>query len=151
MLEIFIFFQKSINLECKTQHAVITHANTKWYKNPNFFWKKLGMMLYLSNASLIESAICHVRQGNLKSIPNRSTVINLTMGSYCRPILLPLALPWRTTYKSQTLYRGFSRRCTHPVRAPSRAPCWIFWNNKICFNFVSILFEKIKLTVSERT
>ena len=26
-----------------------------------------------------------------------------------------------------------------------------FWNNKICFNFVSILFEKIKLTVSERT
>ena len=26
-----------------------------------------------------------------------------------------------------------------------------FLNNKICFNFVSILFEKIKLTVSERT
>ena len=26
-----------------------------------------------------------------------------------------------------------------------------FWNNKICFNFVSILFEMIKLTVSERT
>ena len=26
-----------------------------------------------------------------------------------------------------------------------------FWNNKICFNFVSILFEKIKLTVNERT
>ena len=26
-----------------------------------------------------------------------------------------------------------------------------FWNNRICFNFVSILFEKIKLTVSERT
>ena len=26
-----------------------------------------------------------------------------------------------------------------------------FWNNKMCFNFVSILFEKIKLTVSERT
>ena len=48
-------------------------------------------------------------------------------------------------------YRGFSRRGTHPVRAPSRAPCWIFWNNKICFNFVSILLEEIKLTVSERT
>ena len=48
-------------------------------------------------------------------------------------------------------YWRFSRRGTHPVRAPSRAPCWIFWNNKICFNFVSILFEKIKLTVSERT
>ena len=47
--------------------------------------------------------------------------------------------------------RGFSQRGTHPVRAPSRAPCWIFWNNKICFNFVSISFEKIKLTVSERT
>ena len=29
MLEIFIFLQtKSINLERKTQHAVITHANT---------------------------------------------------------------------------------------------------------------------------
>ena len=26
-----------------------------------------------------------------------------------------------------------------------------FWNNKICFNCLSILFEKIKLTVSERT
>ena len=26
-----------------------------------------------------------------------------------------------------------------------------FWNNKICFNFVSILLEKFKLTVSERT
>ena len=26
-----------------------------------------------------------------------------------------------------------------------------FWNNKICFNFVSILFEKIKLPVSEHT
>ena len=24
-------------------------------------------------------------------------------------------------------YRGFSRRGTHPVRAPSRAPCWIFF------------------------
>ena len=45
------------------------------------------------------------------------------------------------------VYRGFSLRGTHPVRAPSQAPCWIFWNNKICFNFVSILFEKIKLTV----
>ena len=48
-------------------------------------------------------------------------------------------------------YRGFSQRGKHPVRALSRAPCWIFWNNRICFNFVSILFEKIKLTVSERT
>ena len=26
-----------------------------------------------------------------------------------------------------------------------------FWNNKICFNFVSILFEKIKLMASECT
>ena len=26
-----------------------------------------------------------------------------------------------------------------------------FWNNKICFNFVSILFEKIKLMVRECT
>ena len=28
MLEIFIFLQKKINLEHKTQHAVNTHANT---------------------------------------------------------------------------------------------------------------------------
>ena len=42
-------------------------------------------------------------------------------------------------------YRGFSRRGTHPIRTPSRAPCWIFWNNKICFNFVSILFEMSNL------
>ena len=28
MLEIFIFLQKEVNLERKTQHAVITHANT---------------------------------------------------------------------------------------------------------------------------
>ena len=32
-----------INLEHKTQHAVITHANSSnWYKNPNFFGKKFG-------------------------------------------------------------------------------------------------------------
>ena len=51
MLEIFIFLQKKINLARNTQHAVITHVNTEWYKNPNFFQKKKkswGMMLYLS-------------------------------------------------------------------------------------------------------
>ena len=49
----------------------------------------------------------------------------------------------------KSFYRGFSRRGTHPVRAMSRRHVGFFWNKKICFNFVSILFEKIKLTVSE--
>ena len=40
--------------------------------------------------------------------------------------------------------------CTPYALRPGRhVGC--FWNNKICFNFVSILFEKIKLTVSECT
>ena len=43
MLEIFIFLQKQVNLEHKTRHTIITHANTSnGIKNPNFFWKKLG-------------------------------------------------------------------------------------------------------------
>ena len=39
-----------------------------------------------------------------------------------------------------TTYRGFSRRGTHPVRAPSRAPCWIFLEQqnmlKFCIYFI---------------
>ena len=53
MLEIFIFLQKSVNLERKTRHAVFTHANTSnGIKIPTFLEKKLGMMLNLSNAPL---------------------------------------------------------------------------------------------------
>ena len=41
MLEIFIFLQKVINLVCKTQHAVITHANTsKGIKIPTVYSKR---------------------------------------------------------------------------------------------------------------
>ena len=37
----------------KTQHAVITHANTfKGMKIPTHLWKKLGMMLHLSSFPL---------------------------------------------------------------------------------------------------
>ena len=54
MLEIFIFLQKYVNLEHKTQHAVITHANTSYgIKIRTFFEKSWGMMLNLSNAPLI--------------------------------------------------------------------------------------------------
>ena len=54
MLEIFIFLQKSVSLERKTWHAVITHANTSNdIKIPTFLEKSWGMMLNLSNASLI--------------------------------------------------------------------------------------------------
>ena len=52
MVEIFIFLKNLVNPE-KTQHAVITHANTSTgIKIPTFFGKSWGMMLYLSNASL---------------------------------------------------------------------------------------------------
>ena len=62
MLEIFIFLQKYINLECKTQHAVNTHANTSnGIKISTFFGKKLGMMLYLSSAHL--KSRCRVNRG----------------------------------------------------------------------------------------
>ena len=46
---------------------------------------------------------------------------------------------------------GASRRGTHPYALRPGRHVGFFWNNKICFNFVSFLFEKIKLTVSERT
>ena len=61
MLEIFIFLQKSVqnnlqkkvNLERKTPHAVITHANTSnGIKIPTYFENSWGMMLNLSNAPL---------------------------------------------------------------------------------------------------
>ena len=54
MPEIFIYLQKYVNLGRKTQHAVITHANTSinGIKIPTFFGKSWGMMLNLSNAPL---------------------------------------------------------------------------------------------------
>ena len=58
MLEIFIYLQKSVNLERKTRHAVITHANTyNGTKIPTFFGKSWGMMLNLSNAPLIDEEL----------------------------------------------------------------------------------------------
>ena len=54
MLEIFIFLQKLVNLECETQHAFITHANTaNGIKILILGGKSWGMMLFLSNAPLI--------------------------------------------------------------------------------------------------
>ena len=53
MPEIFLFLQKWVNLEGKTQHAVITHDNISTdIKIPTFFGKSWGMMLHLSSASL---------------------------------------------------------------------------------------------------
>ena len=46
---------------------------------------------------------------------------------------------------------GFHDVVRTPYELRSGRHVGFFWNNKICFNFVSILFEKIKLTVSERT
>ena len=43
MLQIFIFVQKSVSLEYKTQHSVISHANTSnGIKIPTFFGKSWG-------------------------------------------------------------------------------------------------------------
>ena len=58
-----------------------------------------------------------------------------------------------TAYRLTHLYaiEGFHDAVRTPyVLRPGRH-VGFFLNNKICFNFVSILFEKIKLTVSERT
>ena len=54
---------------------------------------------------------------------------------------------------SQPLNRieGFHDAVRTPYALRPGRHVGFFWNNKICFNFVSILFEKIKLTVSERT
>ena len=46
---------------------------------------------------------------------------------------------------------GFHDAVRTPYALSPRRHVGFFWNNKICFNFVSILFMKIKLTVSERT
>ena len=49
------------------------------------------------------------------------------------------------------LIEGFHDAVRTPYALRPGRHVGFFWNNKICFNFVSILFEKIKLTVSERT
>ena len=64
------------------------------------------------------------------------------------------------TLKSATAYlhlmgdvsiEGFHDAVRTPYALRPGRHVGFFWNNEICFNFVSILFEKIKLTVSERT
>ena len=50
MLEIFIFLQKLVNLERKTQHAVITHANMVW--KSQLFFEKVGDDVTLSSGPL---------------------------------------------------------------------------------------------------
>ena len=42
MLEIFIFLQKSVNLERETRHAVFNHANTSSDIKIPTFWKNVG-------------------------------------------------------------------------------------------------------------
>ena len=52
---------------------------------------------------------------------------------------------------SAHVYRGFHDAVRTPFALLPGRHVGFFWNNNLCFNFVSILFEKIKLTVSERT
>ena len=56
-----------------------------------------------------------------------------------------------TLYKVVPAIEGFYDAVRTPYALCPGRHVGFFWNNKICFNFVSILFEKIKLTVSERT
>ena len=53
--------------------------------------------------------------------------------------------------KFHTQIEGFHDAVRTPYALRPGRHVGFFWNNKICFNFVSILFEKIKLTVNERT
>ena len=53
--------------------------------------------------------------------------------------------------KKATVQEGFHDAVRTPYALRPGRHVGFFWNNKICFNFLSILFEKIKLTVSERT
>ena len=52
---------------------------------------------------------------------------------------------------SRAAIEGFHDAVRTPYALRPGRHVGFFWNNKICFNFVSILFEKIKLTVSECT
>ena len=52
---------------------------------------------------------------------------------------------------SNTDIEGFHDAVRTPYALRPGSHVRFFWNNKICFNFVSILFEKVKLTVSECT
>ena len=60
----------------------------------------------------------------------------------------PLCLRVRITLSA---IEGFHDAVRTPYALRPGRHVGFFWNNKICFNFVSIVFEKIKLTVSERT
>ena len=73
MLEIFIYLQKQVNLERKTRHAVITHANTSnGIKISTFFGKSWGMMLNLSNAPLSHCFYVNVAaRSGVKRFANR--------------------------------------------------------------------------------
>ena len=60
--------------------------------------------------------------------------------------------PFKCTIFGPRFYiEGFHDAVRTPYALRPGRHVGFFWNNKICFNFVSILFEKIKLTVSEHT
>ena len=63
----------------------------------------------------------------------------------------PVALAPHTISHLVFLIEGFHDAVRTPYALRPGRHVGFFWNNKRCFNFVSILFEKIKLTVSERT
>ena len=54
-------------------------------------------------------------------------------------------------FYAQLVIEGFHDAVRTPYALRPGRHVGFIWNNKICFNFVSILFQKIKLTVSERT
>ena len=64
--------------------------------------------------------------------------------------LVVIVVPFLKNNAWNIAIEGFHDAVRTPYELRPGRHVGFFWNNKICFNFVSILFEKIKLTVSER-
>ena len=67
------------------------------------------------------------------------------------PIMSTCMSTSRSNYFDMSIWKKHADHTTTLYALRPGRHVGFFWNNKICFNFVSILFEEIKLTVSERT
>ena len=85
----------------------------------------------------------HARKLYLRTDASRDTRCSRALNTQ-----LPLVKVERAIHH---VIEGFHDAVRNPYALRPGRHVGFFWNNKICFNFVSILFEKIKLTVSERT
>ena len=89
----------------------------------------------------------------LQCVPDYNTDIRCVLCTFISACIFgknpktPIRAPWFTLGSIE----GFHDAVRTPYALRPRCHVGFFWNNKICFNFVSILFEKIKFMVSERT